>query len=144
MSFVHDDPEFDALLQIVAAKRRLGVALVEKDALMRRMPRESAAPATFVRHFEDAARIVRSESTLPKLSAYSSVRALAEEMLAQKQIAELPASSHAAFTPADGSRWKALREAWDAMGPMFWGPRISLEDACAEVRSWLDHELVGT
>ena len=31
MSFVHDDPEFDALLQIVAAKRRLGVALVEKD-----------------------------------------------------------------------------------------------------------------
>ena len=34
------------------------VTLLEKlDALMRRLPREDAAPATFVRHFEDAARI---------------------------------------------------------------------------------------
>lgn len=31
MSFVHDDREFDALLQIVAAGAGLGVALVEKD-----------------------------------------------------------------------------------------------------------------
>lgn len=31
MSFVHDDVEFDQLLQIVAAKRGIGVALVEKD-----------------------------------------------------------------------------------------------------------------
>jgi len=31
MSFVHDDPDFDALLQIVAANRGLGVGLVEKD-----------------------------------------------------------------------------------------------------------------
>src|SRR4051812_48816021 len=28
---IHDDAEFDALLQIVAQTRRLGVALVEKD-----------------------------------------------------------------------------------------------------------------
>jgi predicted nucleotidyltransferase component of viral defense system len=31
MSFVHDDADFDALLQIVAGKRAIGVALVEKD-----------------------------------------------------------------------------------------------------------------
>lgn len=31
MNFLHDDPEFDALLQIVAQARSLGVALVEKD-----------------------------------------------------------------------------------------------------------------
>lgn len=31
MSFVHDDPEFDQLLQMVASRRGLGVALVEKD-----------------------------------------------------------------------------------------------------------------
>lgn len=118
------------------------VTLLEKlDALMRRLPRESVAPATFVRHFEDAARIVRSESTLPKLSAYSSVRTLAEEMLAQKQIAEVAASSHAAFTPFDNSRWQAVREAWSAIGPMFWGPRVSLEEACAEIRAWLDDKL---
>lgn len=31
MNFVHDDPEFDALLRIVAGKRRLAPGLVEKD-----------------------------------------------------------------------------------------------------------------
>ena len=31
MTFVHDDADFDALLQIVAQTRGLGVALVEKD-----------------------------------------------------------------------------------------------------------------
>ena len=31
MTFVHDDADFDALLQIVGEKRGLGVALVEKD-----------------------------------------------------------------------------------------------------------------
>ena len=31
MSFVHDDPEFDDLLQIVSRSRGLGAALVEKD-----------------------------------------------------------------------------------------------------------------
>lgn len=31
MSFVHDDPDFPDLLRIVAERRGLGVALVEKD-----------------------------------------------------------------------------------------------------------------
>jgi hypothetical protein len=31
MNFVHDDPEFDALLLIVADRRRLAPGLVEKD-----------------------------------------------------------------------------------------------------------------
>ena len=31
MSFVHDDPDFPELLRIVAERRGLGVALVEKD-----------------------------------------------------------------------------------------------------------------
>ncbi|MCP3166243.1 hypothetical protein [Myxococcus qinghaiensis] len=31
MSFVHEDEEFDALLRIVAEKRHLSLALVEKD-----------------------------------------------------------------------------------------------------------------
>lgn len=31
MSFIHDDPEFDELLRIVAGNRNLSVALVEKD-----------------------------------------------------------------------------------------------------------------
>lgn len=32
MTFVHDDPEFDDLLRIVAAKRGIAPGLVEKDS----------------------------------------------------------------------------------------------------------------
>lgn len=118
------------------------VTLLEKlDALMRRFPRDDAAPATFVRHFEDAARIVRARTTLPPLSEYTSVRALADEMLTQKQIAALPSSTHAAFAPEDDERWRGVQKAHDAIGPMFWGPRLSLVDACADVRSWLATEV---
>jgi hypothetical protein len=118
------------------------VTLLEKlDALMRRLPREDAAPATFVRHFEDVARIVRGKAALPPLPDYATVRALADEMLAQKQIAALPSSTHAAFTPKDDERWRAVQNAHDAIDPMFWGPRLSLVDACADVRSWLDTEV---
>jgi len=108
---------------------------------MRRLPRDDAAPATFVRHFEDAAHIVEASATLTPLADYATVRALADEMLAQKQIAALPSSSHAAFAPKDEKRWHAVHKAHDAIDPMFWGPRLSLEDACANVRGWLDTEL---
>ena len=115
------------------------VTLLEKlDALMRRLPREDAAPATFVRHFEDAARIVRGKRALPPLSDYASVRALAEDLLTQRQIAALPSSTHAAFSPKGDDRWRAVQRAHDAIGPMFWGPRLSLADACADIRGWLD------
>jgi hypothetical protein len=120
------------------------VTLLEKlDALMRRLPREHAAPATFVRHFEDAARIVRPKTAFPSLSDYRDVRALADEMLAKKQISALPSSAHEAFAPKDNDRWQAVRRAHDEIGPMFWGPRISIEDACADLRNWLDTEFVS-
>jgi hypothetical protein len=118
------------------------VTLLEKlDALLRRLPREDAEPATFVRHFEDAARIAKASATLPPLKDYATARALAEEMLAQKQIAALPSSTHAAFAPKADDRWHAIQEAHDAIGPMFWGERIPLADACADVRAWLDSEI---
>lgn len=118
------------------------VTLLEKlDALMRRLPRADTAPATFVRHFEDAARIARAASQLPPLAGYATVRALAEEMLAQKQVAALPSSAHAAFEPKDDERWRSVQAAHEAIGPMFWGSRLSLADACGEVRAWLDVEL---
>lgn len=80
-SFVHD---------YLAAAKQLGsfdvnrpkavrcvhplVTLVEKlDALHRRVPREDAVPATFVRHFEDAARVVHGLAKLPPLSDYVGV-----------------------------------------------------------------------
>lgn len=99
--------------------------------------------STSRRHFEDAGRIVRSLSRLPALSGYSTVRALADEMLAAKQIVALPAATHTAFTPTTSDRWQAVRKAWEAIGPMFWGPRISLDEACADVGAWLHGELGG-
>lgn len=148
-SFVHEHLERAGQLGDFADNRPRSVrcvhpfvTLLEKlDALMRRLPREDAAPATFVRHFEDAAHIVRSKAALPVLADYANVRALAEEMLAHRQISSLPSSTHEAFSPTDHDRWRTVRKAWEAIGPMFWGPRISLEDACADIRSWLDGDL---
>lgn len=37
MSFVHDDPQFDDLPRVVAARRRLALALVEKDYGVKRV-----------------------------------------------------------------------------------------------------------
>ena len=114
------------------------VTLVEKlDALHRRIPREDAAPAAFVRHFEDAARVVHGLAKLPPLPDYVSVRALADEMVAERQLASLPSSSDRAFMPTAGKRWDAIRAAHAAIAPMFWGSRVTLEDACDAIRSWI-------
>jgi hypothetical protein len=147
-SFVHDHLERAGQLGDFEDNRPSSVrcvhplvTLIEKlDALMRRFPREDCAPATFVRHFEDAACIARAAHRLPPLPGYGTVRELGEEMLARRQIAALPSAELAAFTPNDESRWQAVRRASDAIAPMFWGPRLSLEDACAELRRWLAAE----
>jgi hypothetical protein len=148
-SFVHEHLEHEGQLgdfddnrpRSVRCVHPLATPLEKLDALMRRLPREDVAPATFVRHFEDVARIVRAKSTLPTLTDYPNVRALAQEMLVQSQVSALPSSAHAAFTPTDDDRWHAVQRAWDAIAPTFWGPRISLADACADVCSWLETEV---
>jgi hypothetical protein len=35
----------------------------------------------------------------------------------------------------------SLRSAHAAIEPMFWGPRASIEQACASIRSWIEEEL---
>ena len=50
----------------------------------------------------------------------------------------MPASSHAAFHPDEGHRWNDLEAAWGAIGPMYWGPRVSLLEATAVLRAFLD------
>ncbi len=113
------------------------VTLLEKiDALHRRLPSESAEPATFIRHYEDAARIIAAIAQLPPLKDYADLQSLASEKLAQKQIAVLPATSLPALAPDEGPRWNSLRRAHAAIDTMFWGPRVSLDDACATIRTW--------
>lgn len=51
------------------------------------------------------------------------------------------ASGAPAFAAGDGERWRQLRAAHTATGPMFWGERIALEDACGAIRTWIADEL---
>lgn len=146
-SFVHDH-----LAQSVASSefednRALGVrcvhplvTLIEKlDALSRRFPRADLDAAAFVRHYEDAARIVGAAAHLPPLA--TSARALAEDLLREKQVRALPASSDPAFAPDGGGAWDAVRAAQRDIAPMFWGEQLTLEVACERIRGWIRAEL---
>ena len=73
-----------------------------------------------------AARVVAAENALPVLTDYADVRALATDMVGQRQLASLPSASDAAFEPEGGDRWNAIRRAHGAIAPMFWGPRHRL------------------
>jgi hypothetical protein len=81
------------------------------DALHRRFPNENAEPATFIRHYEDAARILAATSQLPPLRDYADLQSLAAKMLMKKQIAVLPAASMPAFAPDKRPRGDSLRRA---------------------------------
>ena len=58
-------------------------------------------------------------------------------MLAQRQLVAMPSADDKAFAPSDDVRWVAIRNAHDAIQPMFWGPRTSVDDACASIRRWV-------
>jgi len=120
------------------------LTLLEKlDALHRRVSNERAEPGSFVRHFEDAARIIAHADSLPRLDGYADARVLAAEMLEHKlrQIRQMPVVDDPAFRPDDGPRWQAIRQTWRGIGPMFWGPRIELDKACADIREWIGASL---
>ncbi|SEK99341.1 Predicted nucleotidyltransferase component of viral defense system [Stigmatella aurantiaca] len=114
------------------------VTLLEKlDALQKRAPKEDIEPASFVRHYEDAARIITAEPTLPPLPDFADVKALATEMLAQKQIAPPPRPDSSTFTLPPGARTEAIRKAYEAIGGMFWGPRQPLDETVSVICAWL-------
>jgi hypothetical protein len=144
-SFVHEHLQDLGHLDNYSDNRPKGVrcvhplvTLLEKlDALQKRVPREDIEPASFVRHYEDAARIITAEPNLPKLPGFTHVKELAAEMLAQRQIAPPPGPDSSAFTLPSGPRTDAIRKAYEAIGRMFWGPRQSLDDAVSIIRAWL-------
>ena len=107
------------------------VTCLEKlDAIARRFDRGAPAPQ-FVRHYEDAARIAKAWNDLPdcELSVEELVAALASE---DRKV--MPAPDHPAFHPmSEDPRWEELERAWRRIGPMYWGPRVSLEQACANL-----------
>ncbi len=144
-SFVHDFLAERNQLAPFTDNRPAGVScvhplvtLLEKlDALHRRFPNEKTEPGAFVRHFEDAARVIAAVADLPLLSEFPDVKALANEMLSQKQLARPPTSEDPAFEAGVGPRWESIRSAHNAIAPMFWGPRIELDDTCSAIRAWI-------
>jgi hypothetical protein len=114
------------------------VTLLEKlEAIGRRFPNDHDEPAKFVRHFEDAARIIDAMKELPKLKDYDDVSGLVADMRAKKDLKASPRADDPAFAPRESQRWDDIRTAHVEIAPMFWGPRISLDDACAKIRAWI-------
>jgi hypothetical protein len=113
------------------------VTLLEKlDALGRRAPRAEVEAATYVRHYEDAARIVGAFDALPPLPGHRDVRALADEMYAQRQLAAVPVADDPAFDASRLVHGGRIRDAYEAIGPMHWGPRLTIDEACEAIRTW--------
>lgn len=141
-SFVHDWLESRQRIDEYAQNRPKAlrcvhplVTLIEKlDAITRRYPRKDDASA-FVRHYEDAAAIIRARDALPVFQGSPGL--LIREMLSAKQIASFPEPGNPAFTLADENRRREVTRAYMEIAPMFWSERLSLEEACASIREWL-------
>jgi len=113
------------------------VTLFEKlDAMSRRYAREESEPDTFVRHYEDAAQIIRAAGTLPK--AGMTAAELARGMLDERDIAAIPRADDPALALADSAKRMAVERAYARIAPMFWGPRVPLDEACATIRDWIE------
>lgn len=126
-------PKVDSALSSVTPKNvrciHPWVTCLEKlDAIARRFEQGKAA-ADFVRHYEDAAHILRQRSALPPLDTE-----LPEliELIAREDNKHMPTAAHLAFHPDRSERWKFIEDAWTAIDSMFWGaPRPSPCSVCA-------------
>ena len=112
------------------------VTLLKKlDALSRHYNRNVVEANTFMRHYEDAARIIKALDRLPSIE--TTALALAEDMLAEKDIAALPSSDDPSLVLDDAEKRASVERAYAKIAPMFWGKRIPLEEACATIRAWV-------
>jgi hypothetical protein len=146
-SFVHDVLERQGQLARYTDNRPSAVrcvhplvTLLEKlDALSRRYARDTIEPDGFVRHYEDAAHIIRSLDRVPAIA--QTARELAEDMLHEKDIAALPHAGEPALLLADPDHREAVARAFEQIAPMFWGQRIPLDEACATIVEWVQGSL---
>ena len=113
------------------------VTLLEKlDALSRRFSRDIIEADGFVRHYEDAACIVKALDRLPATDL--SALELAKDMFAEKGIVAMPSAEDPSLWLDDDKKRASVEQAYLKIAPMFWGPRISLDDACVTIREWVD------
>jgi hypothetical protein len=112
------------------------VTLLEKlDAIARRYARDNIEPDGFVRHYEDAAQIVHAAASLPELGM--TVMDLAQDMVANNDITALPSSNEPALRLDDPPKRAEIQRAHDKIAPMFWGPRVALDESCELILGWL-------
>jgi len=142
-SFVHDYLDAQGMLgdykdnrpRVVRCVNPL-VTLFEKlDAMARRYERDPIEADTFVRHYEDNAQIIRSVDKLPAIEM--SIGELAQDMVAKKDLRAIRSPNDPALRLDDPDRHQAIERAYAKIAPMFWGPRIPLDEARATIRSWL-------
>lgn len=146
-SFVHDYLDERGMIGEFKKNRPVGVrcvhplvTLLEKiDAISRRFGRAPFAPDGFARHYEDAAKIIRSRERLPSLA--TSALELAEEMVGTKDLRAMPQSDDPAFVLAESGQRAQVDAAYAKIEPMFWGERIPLAEARSEIRRWLAADL---
>ena len=142
-SFVHDYLDARGMLGDYEDNRPRAVrcvhplvTLFEKlDAMARRYARDPVEADTFVRHYEDAAQIIRSADELPLIDM--TVAELAQDMVAKKDMRALPSPDEPALRLDDPDKREAIERAYTKIAPMFWGPRIPLDEACSAIRSWI-------
>lgn len=112
------------------------VTLIEKlDAISKRYCRAEMRADSFIRHYEDAARIIMGIGCLPRIEINPAE--LAKEMYFCRDILNFPAPDDPAFTLTDEKKLASLMESFHKINPMFWGPRLSIEESCSTIRSWL-------
>jgi hypothetical protein len=140
-SFVHDKLDANGQLdsydrnrpQHVRCLHPLVTLLEKLENIAKRY--ERGDPAAFVRHYEDAARIIEDEDQLPALEG--SLEELIKALLEDRTIRNIPRSDDSAFSLKDSERRGDLEQACEAIDPMFWGRRVSLEEAAERIRGWL-------
>ena len=145
-SMIHDYLERAGTLGNFANNRLTGmrcihpmVTLIEKlDAILRRFAMDDRDPVKFVRHYEDAAHIIRVADALPPMDGFDRLETLILEMKGNKQIRRIPDLKDPGFNPDESARWKGIRSAHKSIQPLFWGPRLSVEEATANIRNFLD------
>lgn len=103
--------------------------------MARRYNRDDMEPDSFVRHYEDAAQIIHAADQFPDMGMTAA--ALASDMLEQKETAALPHPDEPALLLAVPEKRAAVDRAYAKIAPMYWGPRIPIEEACETIRSWL-------
>jgi len=65
-------------------------------------------------------------------------------MAARRQIAALLSADDAAFTLPGVAARAALTAAHARIAPMFWPPRVPLDEACRLLRQWLATAIAST